>query len=184
MKLKHIAIILSLTSAFAALALTALAVFAYHQTQPKTIVWDIRTKPLTQEDLGWHPKGSGDILFYIHDDIDFTRSEVGVMRNGLKPTDHHVSFTYAHFAKDVTVEQGIQIAVQVLNDWCGGIRESFEPLPRGDLTIEQFRQAIRDGKYYEMDWGIDGRGTASVTLTLFEGRSAGLQGKCSLTFQP
>ena len=88
-----------------------------------------------------------------------------------------------HFARGLTVEEALPVIRQALQDWAGGEREDVLP---GDLSLDQFRDAVIADKYYREQWGVQGKDAGVVTLNFsgHEPRNAGLKRRCTLTFHP
>ena len=164
---------------------------------PEKITWEIR-KGTRPEDIGWNPKGATDISFSRDGDFDFTLIEygadgskhefhqrcwsIGAERVALGANQNSIDHVYAHFGKDVSIEAGLELAKQVLMQWDQGLRD---PPAKGELTLEEFRTLWKQGSYHQPQWGLQGRESGVVNITLLNSTDPDrMKWPCRLTFWP
>ena len=158
---------------------------------PEVVTFDLR-KVHTPADVGWTPKDRGDVMWNRRGDFDLTfiAGEGGWRKfhqrcfsYGFGIQGGKITYVFAHFARGLTVEEALPVIRQALQDWAGGEREDVLP---GDLSLDQFRDAVIADKYYREQWGVQGKDAGVVTLNFsgHEPRNAGLKRRCTLTFHP
>ena len=155
---------------------------------PATVVWDLRgAKNMKPAALGWVPNGPNDLELAGGDaDVTLLGDKGWVFHQhcwsyGCIRRNGEIDHIYAWFARDITVDDAIPLAKEVMAHWGGGLCDPSD----GGLSIDEFYDQVKRGVYYYGQCGFQAKEGGVIKISLnVEPRSLGGKRTCTLMFAP